>query len=229
MLDVAAVAEQLLARESLPGGWKAAFVFLIALHDLGKVGTEFRLMIRKGRAQATRHWEMTEAWLLDDAWLQERLGADPWVMQYLIPAIAGHHGRPSQKNTRLFNRLRDSAGPEAGRDVGEALRALAGLWPAASLDGLDEARAESALGWDARVNWREDRHVEIGLSGAPAGAEVSAIARHPLGRLPDRTLSFRADGAGRFVSAEKLPAGRWQLRISVSDAGRQWRHEVPLP
>lgn len=94
---------------------------------------------------------------------------------------------------------------------------------------LDEARAESALGWDARVNWREDRHVEIRLSGVPAGAEVSAIARHPLGRLPDRTLRFRADGAARFVSAEKLPAGRWQLRISVSDAGRQWRHEVPLP
>lgn len=83
MLDVAAVAEQLLARESLPGGWKAAFVLLIALHDLGKIGTEFRAMIRKGRAQATRHWEMTEAWLLDNAWLQERLGADPWVMQYL--------------------------------------------------------------------------------------------------------------------------------------------------
>ncbi|MDR5653468.1 CRISPR-associated endonuclease Cas3'' [Xinfangfangia sp. LG-4] len=132
MLDVAAVAERLLRTNPLPDGWKAAFVLLIALHDLGKIGAGFRAMIRAGMPQAARHWELTEAWLLGDDRLSGRLQADPWAMRALIPATAGHHGRTSKQEERFFPRLRAGAGVEAAdipgrfRAGGPLARCIAG-------------------------------------------------------------------------------------------------------
>ena len=50
MLDVAAVAEQLLAPFALPAQQRDALVLLVALHDIGKVGNEFRMMLQTGAA-----------------------------------------------------------------------------------------------------------------------------------------------------------------------------------
>lgn len=147
MLDVAAVAEVLLEPADIPTRWKSALSLLIALHDLGKIGAGFRAMIREGRPQEVRHWELTEVWLLDDQWLQQRLAADPWVMQALVPAIAGHHGRPSRQDPRFFRRLQGAAGAETATDTPEAIRALAELLPDASLEGLEEAQAVSLSWW----------------------------------------------------------------------------------
>ncbi|WP_246026697.1 CRISPR-associated endonuclease Cas3'' [Paracoccus luteus] len=95
MLDVAAVAEQLLRPSPLPAEWKAAFVLLIALHDLGKIGAGFRAMIREGKPQAARHWELTEAWLLGDEVLENRLAvALPQIVTELFPACAGMNRAP---------------------------------------------------------------------------------------------------------------------------------------
>ena len=54
MLDVAAVAEVLLAPEPLSQPTKSALTLLVALHDLGKINADFRAMIggatRQGKA-----------------------------------------------------------------------------------------------------------------------------------------------------------------------------------
>lgn len=89
---------------------------------------------------------------------------------------------------------------------------------------LDEAGAERALGWQADIRHEADGTVAVMLRGVPAGATVTGEAWHPLGRLPDRILHFRADGAG-FRSQESFPAGRWRLRIEVTAGGHRWRGE----
>ncbi|MDR2858255.1 MAG: FixH family protein [Novosphingobium sp.] len=91
---------------------------------------------------------------------------------------------------------------------------------------LDEAHAEDALGWQAALSRRRDGRVVLALTGSGAVPDrVTAIARHPLGRQPDFALDFAPDGAGRLVSAEVLPAGRWRLRLEVRAKGKLWRSE----
>lgn len=91
---------------------------------------------------------------------------------------------------------------------------------------LDEAEAERALGWKADVRRRADGRVILAFAGStPSPQAVSAVARHPLGRLADVGLRFEPDGAGGFVSSEPLPAGRWRLRIEMRGAGKLWRSE----
>jgi nitrogen fixation protein FixH len=90
---------------------------------------------------------------------------------------------------------------------------------------LDEAAAEKTLGWDAEAARAGDGRVAVTLEGVPAGAVLAAVARHPLGRLPDHALAFVAQGRGRFLSDRPLPEGRWRLRLEVRAAGRLWRTE----
>jgi len=92
---------------------------------------------------------------------------------------------------------------------------------------LDEAAKEKALGWKATAS-RSGAKVAVDLAGAPTGAVVRAVARHPLGTLPDRELTFAQAQSGRFVSVQDLPAGRWELRLEVSAGGQRWRSEEPL-
>lgn len=93
---------------------------------------------------------------------------------------------------------------------------------------LAEAEAARALGWSADAIRREDGRIEVTVTGAPPGARLSATARHPLGRMPDETLTFESIGAGSFVSNERLARGRWTLRLEVEAGGRAWRHEEPI-
>lgn len=90
---------------------------------------------------------------------------------------------------------------------------------------LDEATAEKALGWSAEAGRLGDK-VELVLrdrSGPLAGASVKAVAHHPLGRHADVRLQFEPEGAGAYRSVERLPAGRWQIRIHVTHQARQGR------
>ena len=93
---------------------------------------------------------------------------------------------------------------------------------------LDQADAERALGWDAVTAWRPDGRLAVTLRGAPSGAEVTATARHPLGRLPDRDFAFEPSGNLRFVSREVLPEGRWLLRLEVRSGESVWRRQEEL-
>lgn len=95
---------------------------------------------------------------------------------------------------------------------------------------LDEADAERALGWKATAVRAPDGRLVVQLTGVPAGtATVTAVARHPLGRLPDQALQFAATGGGSFLSTSALPEGRWTVRLEVQAGGRQWRTESELP
>jgi nitrogen fixation protein FixH len=95
-------------------------------------------------------------------------------------------------------------------------------------DWLDEAKNENALGWDAVTTWRPDGRLVVALREVPAGAVVKAIARHPLGRLPDRALTFERIGEDQFLSHQALPEGRWAVRLTVAAQGRAWRRVEPL-
>ena len=91
---------------------------------------------------------------------------------------------------------------------------------------LGEARAQERLGWTARLGLDDSRHVTVALNDRAtplAGAEVEAVARHPLGRAPDVTLRFQARHAGAYVSDAALPAGRWLVHVEVRRSGRELR------
>ena len=76
MLDVAAVAEILIAPFDLDIALRDALVLLTALHDLGKVNVQFRKMLRGQPYQSNAHWCVTEVLLnAHDDLLAERLGS----------------------------------------------------------------------------------------------------------------------------------------------------------
>ncbi len=93
---------------------------------------------------------------------------------------------------------------------------------------LDDARASEALGWNAVVTWRPDGRLAISTSGAPDILSASAVARHPLGRKPDRSLTFTRIGEGKYLSDTALPDGRWTLRLELGDGISTWRREDHL-
>ena len=150
MLDVAAVAEVLIAVDpGLPPERRDLFCLLAALHDLGKIGTQFRAALRGGPAQTRRHWEVTEAWLRADDMTDlicGRFGGDDLALQPLVAAIAGHHGGPPCGTAEDHRRMRKAAGAEAAADARAFVEACLDLWPRASLTGIDSAEA-MALSW----------------------------------------------------------------------------------
>ncbi|OJY70046.1 MAG: nitrogen fixation protein FixH [Sphingobium sp. 66-54] len=96
---------------------------------------------------------------------------------------------------------------------------------------LEKAREEKALGWtlDAARGPGDRLAVTLGSDGAPlTDAHVTAHARHPLGRLPERILTFRAAGDGRYESREPLPAGRWIIHLRAEAHGQTLNRIVDL-
>jgi nitrogen fixation protein FixH len=83
---------------------------------------------------------------------------------------------------------------------------------------LQAARDQEALGWQSRLALDGNRHVVLTMDGP--GFVASGSAHHPLGRAPDVLLALASDGKGRLVSAESLPSGRWQVRLTVSRDGK---------
>lgn len=93
---------------------------------------------------------------------------------------------------------------------------------------LAEARAQQRLGWSVIVGVGGDGLVSIaprGPSGPLNAALVTATAAHPLGRVPEKALTFRPVAAGHLIAAEKLPKGRWLLRIEVRKDGHEARFD----
>jgi len=147
MLDVAAVAERLIAPFGFSRALAEALVLLTALHDLGKISAVFRGMLRDGRSQGWKHWQITEALLRHhDGLLGARLVGGWRQRRQLYAAAAGHHGRPPALSDHDLKRAHDACGGEAVADAGVAIDALAALWPQASLVELDK-KAAVALSW----------------------------------------------------------------------------------
>ncbi|WP_300975281.1 FixH family protein [Sphingomonas sp. LHG3406-1] len=85
-------------------------------------------------------------------------------------------------------------------------------------DWLAEAERQAKLGWSVKADIAQDRRVLLATSVEGAGA--SAIASHPLGRQPDVSLRFHREG-GKLVSDMPLPAGRWDVRVTVRSGADQ--------
>jgi CRISPR-associated endonuclease/helicase Cas3 len=148
MLDVAAVAERLLRQSSLPKPLQDALILLVAMHDLGKIGAEFRDMLLNGKRQGKRHWEVTEALLRHhDEMLGEAIGGEPRLRYGLYAAAAGHHGRPPDCDSREFSRMQSACGAEALNDTGTFAAACLPLWPSASLNTINGLQATALTWW----------------------------------------------------------------------------------
>ncbi|RJT24747.1 hypothetical protein D5I55_04540 [Chakrabartia godavariana] len=91
---------------------------------------------------------------------------------------------------------------------------------------LDQAKAQDKMGWTVDARLDAGRHVMVAAgtaSGPLHGVTVEALVRHPLGRVPERTLRFIATGEGHWTSAETLPAGRWLVHLNVRRGGDAYR------
>jgi len=93
---------------------------------------------------------------------------------------------------------------------------------------LAEAERVRQLGWGIETLWRKDGRIELRLTDVPEGAAASAVARHPVGRQPDRELAFTPVDDTTLLSTEPLPFDRWTLRIEVVAGGDVWRGEEAL-
>lgn len=87
---------------------------------------------------------------------------------------------------------------------------------------LAQARAQDRLGWSETVRLDGARRIELDLTagGTPLrDAQISAEARHPVGREDDLRLRFVEVAPGRFRSAQALPPGRWQVHFAIRSGG----------
>ncbi|WP_417209486.1 CRISPR-associated helicase Cas3' [Antarctobacter sp.] len=156
MLDVAAVAERLIAPFPFAPGLREALVLLVALHDLGKISDCFRNLLEHDRPQERRHWELTEVLLHNfDERLEAHLGGLPLHRWQLYAATAGHHGKPptlslgtlpKPRKVRDFHRALKLVGSGV-EPAGEVIEELCSLWPDATLSGLSSHEVKRLSWW----------------------------------------------------------------------------------
>jgi CRISPR-associated endonuclease/helicase Cas3 len=149
MLDVGAVANLLLRRTGFDEPVHQALCLLGTLHDIGKIGNDFRGMIEDGATQSDRHWQVSMAWFdhFDQGVLEPLIGSIKEVRFPLYAAAAGHHGGPPQANDRDLRHMVKRAGPEAACDAQAAIETIAGLFPDASMGQLKEDLDEAGGDW----------------------------------------------------------------------------------
>lgn len=83
---------------------------------------------------------------------------------------------------------------------------------------LNAAAQQDKLGWEVSASVDAERHVRIDArSNGVMLEQVTAVgdALHPLGRAADVPLVFAATPQGYLLSTKPLPAGRWNLRLSL--------------
>lgn len=146
MLDVAAVAERLIAPFGFDEPLRQALILLVALHDIGKVNAAFRGMLTEGTAQSQgRHWEVSEVYLRRFNPLAAMRSARS---DLLYAATAGHHGKPPGRDMeRDTLRILAAAGPEGVRDAAALTAAMTALWPMASQADVPFTRARDLSWW----------------------------------------------------------------------------------
>lgn len=226
MLDVAAVAERLLATKDMAVPMKQAMILLAALHDLGKINADFRAMLRGGQRQGATHWEVS-ALLLEAniALLSDHLGVqDDWVLLPLIAATAGHHGRPPTLTDRDGKRALIRVGAEAQIDAAAVIAAFLTLWPEACLGEMteDDARAlswwlpglVSAADWiGSNVTWFAATEPGLSLEAYLDVARLKAITAVGAAGLtggataPDRLFDFDLRPMQAACDTIPLPEG----------------------
>ncbi len=90
---------------------------------------------------------------------------------------------------------------------------------------LAKAEASKALGWQAMPQRRVDGRVVLETLGLPPSATITAEAERPLGARETAALTFADQGGGRWISAETIGEGRWQLRMAIRAGDAAWAGE----
>lgn len=173
MLDVAAVAEQLLIGTDLPSGRREALALLTALHDIGKLHPQFAEMLRGSGSSVPSHWRLSEVYLehFEDLLIRALEPETPRRFKPLIYATAGHHGRPSDWSHNDKRGIKKFI-PD---DVKLTIEAFIELWPNASLAGLTEDQAQELSWWfsglvtaadwiGSNINWFPAKEPNLSLS-----------------------------------------------------------------
>lgn len=223
MLDVAAVAELLIAPCGFSKPMEQALVLLTALHDLGKIGEVFRRMLREGVIQAEKHWQVTEVLLRrHEDLLEPRLGGVNKRRFELYAAAAGHHGAPPTDLRR--DAVLKRAGAAAIADSGAAVAAFLDLWPDASLEALVDLEEAKRLSWwfsgfVSTADWiGSNRDWFPPVESGPSVAEYLGDAREK--------AACAVEKAG-LVGA--LPAEGWILDFTELRPMQQACLEIALP
>lgn len=91
---------------------------------------------------------------------------------------------------------------------------------------LEESRQEAAHGWTVSDPKRASDKLQLSVVNAQGNplsdAKVTTIAYHPVGRTEAINLTFTKNSDGQFTSNETLPSGRWKLKISITERGRNY-------
>jgi len=90
---------------------------------------------------------------------------------------------------------------------------------------LANAERQQALGWGAKLSRNQDNQLIVTMDKVPSGATITGTARHPLGRKTQRMLTFLPAETQTQISRERLPPGRWIIRLNISASGHDWRTE----
>ncbi|MFN4113983.1 MAG: FixH family protein [Sphingomonadaceae bacterium] len=93
---------------------------------------------------------------------------------------------------------------------------------------LEQAREQGKLGWNGPVSRTADGALLLDAPAIPAGAEVRAELRRPIGVREELAVVLEADGSGRFVSTEPVAPGRWTVRMIVTANGQAVRFETEV-
>lgn len=93
---------------------------------------------------------------------------------------------------------------------------------------LDEARQQETLGWSAELERQDDGTLAIMSQGVPAGAEVTAQLRRPLGQAEITEMEFAEIAPGVRVSREIVGTGRWIARVTIVSGDDSWTREVRI-
>ena len=186
-------------------------------------------MIESGARQVSRHWEVTEAWLVrfEDR-LIDRLGIDWDVLRQLLAAVAGHHGGPGDATPDQWQRMIHRAGAEAEADAAAAMDALIDLWPGATLAGMTVTDARRLSWWLSGLTVAADwigsntdwfppaapgldlrAYLEVGRRNAERAVAAAGLDRKPGVRRPAVRFSAAPDASGgaRCRAAGRADAG----------------------
>jgi nitrogen fixation protein FixH len=92
---------------------------------------------------------------------------------------------------------------------------------------LEQARTQQAHGWTVSPAVRTADKASIIVTGADGaalqGATMEAIAEHPIGQSKPFEINFVQAGTGEYQSVKTLPAGRWKLKIIITQGEKTMR------
>lgn len=93
---------------------------------------------------------------------------------------------------------------------------------------MEEAESARALGWEAEASRDDAGFVVIAAKGVPAGADMKAELRRPLGDHEFASLTFEDLGNGVYRSSQPVDGGRWTMRLFIDAGGKHWAEESEI-